>query len=224
MKRFFPAFFLIVIVLAVYPFLDDEGAAKKLSGLPWQIAHDADGFTRVFGISPGRSTLADAAAVLGEDYELALVQKGDALALEMYFGHYRAGLLSAKMVLAARVDEAVLQRWRERVVKTDYMGDGKAKKLFLHADDMKPALASVIDSIAFIPAVNLDDTVIRQRFGEPAQVLAAAGGVTHYLYPRKGLAIALSASVKEVLQYVAPADFERLRRPLAGGGEAIPEN
>ncbi len=222
MKRFFPAFFLIIIVLAVYPFLGEDGAPKKLSGLPWQITVMDDGSTRVFGISPGHSSLAEAVAVLGEDFELALVQKAGTLALEMYFSHYRVGLLSAKMVLAARARDAVLQGWRERAVKTDYMGDGKAKKLQLAADDAKQAMTAMIDSIAFIPAVNLDDEIIRQRFGEPSQILAGAEGVSHYLYPDKGLAIALSESAKGVLQFVAPADFERLRRPLLAG--ASPEN
>ena len=39
--------------------------------------------------------------------------------------------------------------------------------------------------------------------------------VEHWLYPERGLAIALDAKGRELLQYVAPAEFERrLRAPL----------
>ena len=97
MKRFLPAFLLIIIVLAVYPFLGDKGPAQKVTGLPWQIDVLEDGATRVFGIVLGRSSLAEAHDALGRDTELAVMQDKDgSQSLEMYVAHYRAGLLSAR--------------------------------------------------------------------------------------------------------------------------------
>lgn len=231
MKRFLPVLLLIMLGLALYPFVGNDGGSEKVTGLPWQIELQPDGFARTFGIVPGKSTLAQAAAALGADHELALVAKDGTLSLEMYVSHYRAGLLSGKMVLVAAAETAWLAQLQQHVVKTGYMGDGKAKKLLLDAAGRQLAMRRIVESVTFIPAVNLDDEIIRNRFGEPAQVLEQAGGVRHYLYPDKGLDIALGETAKEVLQYVAPPAFERLRAPLAGrrsSGEsaeaATPEN
>ena len=131
----------------------------------------------------------------------------------MYYGHYKAGLLSGKLVLQTRASEADIKNWRGNSVKSEYMATGLAKKYFLAADDLPRALDETVTGLTFIPAVNLDDAVIRARFGEPEQLLNVAG-VAHYLYPEKGLDIALQESSKEVLQYVAPRDFARLREPL----------
>jgi hypothetical protein len=48
--------------------------------------------------------------------------------------------------------------------------------------------------------------------------------VEHFLYPAKGLDLILDRKGKEVLQYVAPRDFARLREPLTArhAGPATP--
>ena len=71
----------------------------------------------------------------------------------------------------------------------------------------------MIQSIACLPAVNLDQDIIIKRFGEADEVIQK-NGVTHYLYPAKGLDVILSEDGKEILQYVAPSEFKRLREPL----------
>jgi hypothetical protein len=143
-----------------------------------------------------------------------VVENETSVGLEMYFSDYRAGLMTAKLVLAARTDAADLQQWQQRAAKVDYMASGKAKKYLLAAADRDAALQAVLRAIAFVPAVNLDDDILRKRFGEPAEQVAAEPGVSYYLYPEVGLAITLSADSKEVLQYVAPTDFSSLRAPL----------
>ena len=61
-----------------------------------------------------------------------------------------------------------------------------------------------------------------QRFGEPLRRIQEAGGISHWLYPDKGLDIAINPDGKEVLQYINPADFSRIIEPLqnnaAGSG------
>jgi hypothetical protein len=53
-----------------------------------------------------------------------------------------------------------------------------------------------------------------QRFGAPAERIRQGETLEHFLYPARGLDIVLDSKGKEVLQYVAPADFARLRAPL----------
>ena len=219
MKIFFTLFALIAVLLAVYPFLDSTEKNETLSGLPWQIEVQEDGSTQVFGLHIGVSRLADVAMILGSDYELAIIAAtsvvtgDDSGNLEMYYGQYRAGLLSGKLVLQVSSSALNIQRWRDNAIKSDYMASGLAKKYSLSDDDLPEILNEVVIGITFIPAINLDEKVILERFGSPLQIVHGPE-VTHYLYPEVGLHIALYEKSKEVLQYVAPAKFQQLVAPL----------
>ena len=69
--------------------------------------------------------------------------------------------------------------------------------------------------LTYLPKTDLEPKVVGKRFGEPAEKIAEPGGrVEHWLYPDKGLDIVMDKQAKEVLQYVAPKDFARLRAPL----------
>ena len=216
MKIFFVLFALLAIVLAVYPFLDQSEKSETLTGLPWQIEIQADGSTQVFGLHIGKSRLSDAIEILGSDMDLAIVVATDAAEsgnLEMYYGHYKAGLLSGKLILQTHASEQDIKRWSDNSPRFEYMPSGLAKKYILLDDDLPQVLNEIIKSLTFIPAVNLDEEVILARFGEPEKRIKLSG-VTHYLYPKKGLDIALHADSKEVLQYVKPEAFQRLVEPL----------
>lgn len=209
-------FGLLAVLLAVYPFLDQSEKTEALSGLPWQIDVLADGSTEVFGLRIGVSRLADAIEKLGSDMDLAIVAATDRAevgSLEMYYGHYRAGLLSGKLVLQTDIDEQRIKRWRDNAPRSEYMASGRAKKYMLSPDDLIQVLGEVIVGLTFIPAVNLDEAVILARFGKPEKRIQLAG-VTHFLYPEKGIDIALHGDSKEVLQYVKPEDFQQLVVPL----------
>ncbi|VAW52477.1 hypothetical protein MNBD_GAMMA06-1226 [hydrothermal vent metagenome] len=214
MKIFFTLFALLAVVLAAYPFINQSEKAETLTGLPWQIEILADGSTQVFGLHIGTSRLSEVIEKLGSDMELAIIAASDEVGnLEMYYGHYRAGLLSGKLVIQTKIDEQKIKHWRDNALKSEYMATGLAKKYTLSADDLLQVLNETVTGLTFIPAVNLDEEVILARFGEPDQYIELAG-VTHYLYPAKGLDIALHETSKEVLQYVKPADFFQLVAPL----------
>lgn len=214
MKTFFILFAVLAVVLSVYPFLDQSEKSGSVSGLPWQIEIQPDGSTQVFGLHIGASRLADAYNILGNDTELAVIAATEEVGmLEMYYGHYQAGLLSGKLVLQTHASEQNIQRWRDNAVRSEYMASGLAKKYILSENDLTQAREEVITGLTFIPTVNLDESVVLARFGEPDRRIQLAG-VTHYLYPAKGLDIALHENAKEVLQYIAPAAFQQLMQPL----------
>lgn len=213
MKRFLPAFILITLVLAFYPFVFKDDSKQSIKGLPWQVQVLPDGSTKVFGLTLGKNTLGDAVAILGDDMELAVIAAADeAGSLEMYYSSYRAGLLSGKLILAAARDDAGVTAFRINAATTEVLGTG-SRKYVLNRDDYAHAFKSVISNIAFIPAVNLNHDIILKRFGEPAAIIHTSEQM-HYLYPEKGLDVMLSEDGKEVLQYVPPRLFERLQRPL----------
>ena len=196
------------------PFQRTSDNQEAVVGLPWQIDTFPDGTTQVFGLRVGVSKLSDAIRVLGGDMDLAIVAATDEVgSLEMYYGHYRAGLLSGKLVLQTDIPEQKIERWRNNATKSEYMASGKTKKYILSSDDIAEILDETITGMTFIPAVNLDEDVILARFGKPGRRVVR-DGVTHYLYPDKGLDIAHHESSKEVLQFVAPSAFQQLTEPL----------
>lgn len=214
MKLFLGLFVLLLVALAVYPFLVPSEKEEVLTGLPWQIEILPDGSTKVFGIKPGVSQLYDALALLGNDMELAIIASADETGnLEMYYGSYQTGLLGGKLVLKASASELNIKRWQENAVKSEIMPSGKAKKYTLARDDVTQALKEQVTGITFIPSVNLDEEVILARFGDPEKRLQTADA-EHFLYPAKGLDIALHEDSKEVLQYVMPGAFQQLVQPL----------
>ena len=214
MKVFFAFFIFLAVVLAIYPFVDQSEDADTLTGLPWQIEILPDGTTQVFGLQIGVSRLAEAYKMLGSDMELAIIAASDELGnLEMYYGHYQAGLLSGKLVLQTSASEHDLKVWRDNAAKSEYMASGLAKKYTLSENYLSQVLDEVITAITFIPAVNLDEEVILARFGVPDNRIEL-DGVTHFLYAAKGLDVALHDSSKEVIQYVSPASFQQLLQPL----------
>lgn len=200
---------MLAVMLVVYPFLNPSEDPEPLTGLPWQIEVLPDGSTKIFGLQIGESRLSDAINILGDDMEIAIVAALDEVGkLEMYYGHYRAGLISGKLILQTKASESNIKYWRDSSIKSDYVATGRAKKYTLSAENITYALGEIITGLVFIPAVNLDEEVIRARFGEPDERIQSAD-VTHFLYPEKGLDIAIYDDAKEVIQYVLPASLQK---------------
>lgn len=202
----------ILAPLAFMPSADDLAEAQ--SGLPWQIEVDANGNSRVFGLTLGHSTLDEARERFGPDLAIAIVTApGEKGALEAYLGSAQLGFVTGKLVLTVALADDVLAGMRDRAVKTEYM-ESTTRKATLSAADLATALTQPIDSIVFIPSVNLDEAAIQARFGQPAERIATNAHQTHLLFPDKGLDLIVDSEGKEILQYVAPRDFDRVRQPL----------
>jgi len=214
MKAFFLAFALFTALLAAYPFLKSSDEIDTLEGLPWQITIFPDGSTQIFGLHIGVSRLSDALEMLGSDMDIAIIAStGEVGNLEMYYGHYRAGLLSGKLILQTDIQPQTIKSLKDNAAKFEYMASGLAKKYILSTENLPQILGQTIIGLTFIPSVNLNEEVVQARFGMPAEQIQS-DGVVHYLYPDKGLHIALHAKSKEVLQYVPPEKFQQLVQPL----------
>ena len=73
------------------------------------------------------------------------------------------------------------------------------------------AMMMAVTAITYIPSLNLETSMLQKRFGEPAQkIMDSVNHAEHWLYPDKGLDIALNKNEKDVLQYVSPKDFDKL--------------
>jgi hypothetical protein len=163
-------------------------------GMPWQIELPGAGQSRVFGLTLGgaaASTLADARRLAAEAPKLALLAPQD----------------------APPALEADLEAMRANAAKTSHLDSG-IRKYVLHESDQERAERLPLAAIAFIPSASLDEAVILQRFGTPAERIRQGETLEHFLYPAQGLDVVLDSKGKEVLQYVAPAEFAKLRAPL----------
>lgn len=184
--------------------------------MPWQATASPDGATlAVFGLTLGQSTLRDAVNKLGRRYELGVFQNPEGrLSLEAYFRDAVIGGLNVRLVLAAYLPEAALGALRSRAGAGKPTADGGRRYPVAEADTAT-GLDAVITAITYLPVVKFDADLVRQRFGEPPERIAAKDG-THWLYPALGLDILLGDAGEALLQYVPPLEFEqRLRAPLS---------
>jgi hypothetical protein len=211
------AFFLVValpFLPAIFSTLNHEPVDRVERNLPWQIESQPDGKSRVLGVLLGQNTLADARHQLGEVPQVALVMApGETGALEAYFDKFSAGFVSGKLILTVDTTPEMREEMVQRAVKAEYM-ESSTRRVELGESDRKLADGLLIVAMTFIPTVQLDEPMVRQRFGEPVERIRSADGKEHFLYPAQGLDVVLDANGKELLQYVAPRDFARLRAPL----------
>lgn len=216
MKIFFAVLAFIIAILFAPMLLSpspDNQKGEAITGLPWQIEVLADGTSRVFELTIGQSTLADARSRFGEG-EMALVAApGEAETLEYYFDTVTAGAVTGKMIVTAELGAEAIAAMRQRATKTEYM-KSNTKKSTLAETDQPAALAAPIRALTFVPSINLDEAMITQRFGQPAERIKSGNNLEHLLYPDRGLDIRLDSEAKEVLQYVAPRHFNGIREPL----------
>ena len=206
----------------VWQFATYKPQSVPSSGLPWQIETLPGGEAQVFGLTLGRSTLADARARFGTEMQLAVIaEPGEDGNVEGYYESVTAGFVAGKLIVTAELSPELIAGMRERAPKTQYMQSTTRRATHAPADEAA-ALAAPIRGLAFIPGAQLDEAVILERFGQPAERIRVNAHQEHLLYPAKGLDLVLDSKGRELLQYVAPARFEALRAPLlaqAAGGK-----
>ena len=211
---------LAVIALAVGVMIPG-GGEKPIQTFPWQINHTTDGTTQVFGLALGRSTLQHAEQVFQSESELSLFEpapgKGQRV-VEAYFDKVNLGGLSAKVVVVIALTPEQLQTMFARGARISTLGDG-SRKVTLHAEDVARVRETPIYTITYLPRIRLEKALLEKRFGKPEQVIAEKETSTnHWLYPQLGLDIALDENNNAVFQYIAPAQFAHLVKPLAEDG------
>lgn len=180
--------------------------------LPWQIEISENAQSKVFGITLNQTSMRDALKILQTFPETAAFEhKNGRRNLEAYISSVSLSGLSAKMILEYSVTEENLSRYIKDSVKKEGTPSG-AFKYSLNEQDILEAMQAPVISISYIPYAQFDDEIIMQRFGIAAETITVSDQTSILLYPELGLSLTYNTDGKEVLQYVAPADFERLRQ------------
>ena len=218
-KLFWAVGILSILVFATSFFV--PGKPEDKSGLPWQIEHPTPDATRVFGLTLGHTTPAEAEQRFHEEAKPSLFKSPSGqLAAEMFFEQVTLAGLKAKIVATIAVPDNDLQAMYERGLRMS--GTGNGKKITLAPDDVTRLRSLPISSLTYMPSVRLSEETISKRFGQPIQrIKENKSAVVHWLYPQNGLDIALSNEEKPVLQYVPPKDFGKLVSPLLNSGEIV---
>lgn len=183
--------------------------------LPWKIELAPDGSNQVFGLTLGHSTLADARVQFKTEGEVTLfVSPAGIHYLEAYFDRVSLSGLRANLVLSLDLPQPLAKSMFDRGLRISQLGSG-GKKVDLAPKDLDTVADLPVRLITYLPAANLDEALIRKRFGEPQLLIPEPDSETmHWLYPEQGLDIALDPGGPEILQYLRPADFEDILAPL----------
>ena len=216
MKYFLVLLIVILIAVGLVFVNSDERDRKEqhgnepVTGLPWQIDRLPGGDTRVFGITPGQTTLGEAIERLGNDMELAIIAAPhETGTVEAYYSHHSAGPITGKMILVLDIAPDVLSPLRERAFH-----DAGTRRYILHPDDLPVAYRAPVRFINFLPSFDLDEEIVEARFGAPAETIRIDAQQKHFLYPDKGLDLILNTDSKELLQYLHPHAFNAHRAQL----------
>lgn len=207
-----------LLAVAVAVFLPGGRAPDEFPKLPWKINLDQDGNSSVFGITLGQTTLGEAQAVFGAEAKINLFASSDQdYAVEAYFERLFLSGIKADLILTLDLPQQEADRIYQRGLRVSKLGSG-ARKVDLAPQDQRAMLDKPIGHITYLPAADLEPKLLSNLFGEPARRLPGKTGITHWLYPEKGLDIALNPDGKEVFQYVRPARFAQLLAPLNNRG------
>ncbi len=181
------------------------------AGFPWQVNVLPSGHTQVFSVIIGQTSLGEAEKQFKEMAELTLFSaENTPPVIEAFFAEVKIGGLKSKMVMLINLPLAELESMFNRGARIATMGSG-TRKVTLSSEDARRVRGAAISSITYLPSINLSAEVIEKRFGIPAEKLAdSSSDAIHWLYPDKGIDIALSENNKEVIQYVMPQNFDTL--------------
>ncbi|MCP3669967.1 MAG: hypothetical protein GY814_05960 [Gammaproteobacteria bacterium] len=205
---------LTAIALVIAILMPGGKAPDTQPKLPWLIEIDPSGASRVFGLTLGKSTLSDARIALASNGKANIfVSPENQISLEAYFDRLYISGIKADMVLSLSMPYETLDAVYKRGLRISQLGGG-TKKVTLDPGDMNIVATAVIERITYLPAAKLDRELIGNRFGKPGSVIQEKSGIEHWLYPDRGLDIALNPEDKEVFQYVNPASFDQVLSPL----------
>ena len=207
----------ILIVLALFFMINKKTGNNKpiVQTYPWQINILADGRSRVFGMVMGETTLKEVDVILNSRPKMALFEAKNKLSLEAYYKNISLGGMIGSFIFTLDVTDKQLDTIKKegtRKKRTD--NNGIRYELDKPTSDKSKIL--IVKNLIYIPSAQLDDKTIITRFGKPGYKIKLKNKESgwHYLYPDKGLDLIYKEEGKEVLQYVAPKEFNLLLEPL----------
>lgn len=187
----------------------------QLADLPWQIKIDNNGNSTIFGQTLGSSTLRDLEKKLDQRAAIRVFRDPDGtLSLEAFFKKVSLARIDSKLVARLQISDRALEALESSALKKKTTATG-SYKLELSRADEEQALNAKIAVISWSPTfMRLDNEMITERFGKANEIIETEEGVSHWLYPKRGLDIIRLPRNKATLHYISPNNYEQLREEL----------
>lgn len=205
------------LFLSAFLLIGCEREQISMTDLPWQITLHEDGSSTVFGVHIGTTSVLDARYHFNAPADVGLfISPEGGMALEAFFGSLSLSGLKAKVIAEIQASPDQLKALADRPVTRNPTPSGSVK-LELSEEDLFTIQEWPVASLTYAPVVDLPEDVVKARFGDPQQTLSGPEGEAYWLYPQLGLSITLAEGRNDILQYVPPRDFPRLKQRLEDG-------
>jgi len=169
--------------------------------MPWQSYINDQGKTVVFGLTMGKSTLAESMRLFGTEVKASLFEDTDQKkTLEVFFSSTKVGGISAKVILNLALTNQQFDYLNNNIKESEVMPTGNKKTSFNKAGEAS-MFALPIESLTFIPSADLLPDTITGLFKQPESVNLIESGVEYWRYPGKGLRIIVDQENKEILEF-----------------------
>lgn len=203
--------------------MPDRNQVQRFDNLPWQIEVVAEDHTRVLGIELGQTTLMELAGRLPVPDIRLFVGPDGTRTVEAFYANARIQPFEANLVLVPDLDEdAMASIWEERTSERP-MPSG-ARRYGLSDDALRALGRTPAVEMSYIPRARWDQTLLRERFGEPAGHLRIDDDQDYWLYPDLGLAIMVPTGRGRVLMhYVTLERWDAVVERLEQAGERLLE-
>lgn len=190
----------------------------------WVIEADQDRLS-VFNLTLEESTLEELLFMLGNRLSLSIFEEEGEYQLEGYIRETLVGGLSARIPFTLEAEQSLLESISAEL-KPHKRSTSKRTIYEVPQDQHFHFMQNIVQSLAFIPmAVTLDESIVFHHFGTPSmKIEEAENSVIHYLYPEKGVDIALDPTKKRrsVVQYIVPKYFDQyVVQPLLDNGGTL---
>ncbi len=184
----------------------------------WNAHVNEQGKLDVLGVVLGQSTLKEAEEVLHTQSERALfvdVKNNEHLGdtLEAYFP---TSPDRAKLFLELEASDELIARIKKRAYKATVYPSGNLK-LAVAPEQMAEVEATQVKSLTYRPPISLTPETVEKNFGPADKKIKDGDGNIHIMYPALGLDVVIAREGKPLLQFVSPADFDRLLELLDAG-------
>jgi hypothetical protein len=187
---------------------------KKYMDFPWVVTFPTDSTMKVLGITLGQDNVSDARIIFNTDFEMGLyVKKDKTPSLEVYFNSVKQAGLSAKVIAVIDIKNQPWEQWQVNHVKGKGLPEGEVK-YSLNVEDYRVAEHLPIKMLVYIPAANLDDDVINQRFGQEHEDIKISKTIKYWIYKDKGIAVRMDSEGKEMFRYTHPSNLSAVRQSI----------
>lgn len=206
---------ILALTLAILFPASNHQSQQGKGYLPWNIESLESGTIRVFGLTLEESTLADVESIFKEPAVVTLFSKeGSPPKLEAYLNSTSLAGLKARLVIVLSLHDVEIAAIRARGSRIAKLGKSEYK-ITLDDSDRNLVRGAKVASLTYLPIARLSAELIQARFGEPnSKVVEAETSIEHWLYPEKGIDIALEESGKAIIQYLPPHNFSLISQPL----------